>query len=156
MLDGLEGPDRAAELDALLRVLNGEVEAALRATDLLRGDRDERSVERPREQLPAAARLAEQRFARRPDATETDLALAARLVGRRRARLVTPAASAGSAKRLTPSSPEELGRRAATTRRSALAPSGTNVFTPSRTKASPSARAVAVIAWASQRPFSSV
>jgi hypothetical protein len=53
VLHGLERPDRATELDPLLGVLGGHLEAAHGAAYLLGGERDRRAIEHPRELVPA-------------------------------------------------------------------------------------------------------
>ena len=53
MLDSLKTADRAAELDSVLRVVDGHVQAALGGANLLGAERDESQIRCPREPVSA-------------------------------------------------------------------------------------------------------
>ena len=91
--------DRAAELHALLRVRDAEVEAALRAADLLGRERDARAVERALERRAAGALLAEQRRRGHAHVAKRERGEAARLVDRRERASLDAGASPPAARR---------------------------------------------------------
>ena len=72
MLHGREGADRRAELHALLHVVGGDLERALGDTDLRRGERDERDVVQPAQQLARVGVLAAEHVLRRRARQERD------------------------------------------------------------------------------------
>ena len=77
MLDGLERTNRATELDAVLGVLHGGLQALLGATDLLGGQCNGGQVEHTRHDVPALALVADETGRH---AVEVELGLLAGLV----------------------------------------------------------------------------
>ena len=102
-----------------------QVEAALGAAHLLRGEPDGGAVEGALERGPGAALFAEERRRRRAHLAQLEGGEAPGAVEGREGAALEPGACAGSANRLTPASPALPGARAATTRRSAECPSST-------------------------------